>query len=124
MVDVINSAQAMSSLAEPAALIGYRHIMMSQKRQRGTRVHISTTSDSLLCLVSPFQELSLLLAQLVWSYLALRPEGGVEGSKKSLLRFGPARRAGPDAIIRIVLAHTVKEKFEVNLCSKNVDNLQ
>ena len=33
-----------------------------------------------------------------------RPEEGVEGSKKSLLRFGPARRAGSDAIVRIVLA--------------------
>ena len=50
--------------------------------------------------------------------------GGVEGSKKSLLRFVPARRAGSDAIVRIVLARTVKEKFEVNLCSKNVVNLQ
>ena len=54
----------------------------------------------------------------------LRPEGGVEGSKKSLLRFGPARRAGPDEIVRIVLVHTVKEKFEVNICFKNAINLK
>ena len=41
----------------------------------------------------------------------VKAEGGVEGSKKSLLRFVPARS---DAIVRIVLACTVKEKFEVN----------
>ena len=31
---------------------------------------------------------------------------------------------GTDAIVRIVLAHTVKEKFEVNFCFKNVINLK
>ena len=39
------------------------------------------------------------------------------------MRFDPARRAGPDAIVGIVLVHTVKEKFEVNFCFKNVINL-
>ena len=57
----------------------------------------------------------------------LRPEGGVDGSKKSLLRFGPARRAGPDGIVGFVLARTVKEKFEVNFCPRievNLNNSQ
>eukprot|EP00116_Pleurobrachia_bachei_P014044 sb/3474306/ len=45
----------------------------------------------------------------------LRPEGGVGGSKKSLSGFGPARRAGPDEIVGIVLACTVKEKIEVTI---------
>ena len=57
-------------------------------------------------------------------YNAVKARGGVEGSEKSLLRFGPARRAGPDAIVGIVLVHTVKEKFEVNFCFKNVINLK
>eukprot|EP00116_Pleurobrachia_bachei_P012275 sb/3472537/ len=46
----------------------------------------------------------------------LSERGGVGGSKKSLSGFGPARRAGPDEIVGIILTRTVKEKIEVNFC--------
>ena len=53
------------------------------------------------------------------------PEGGpVERSKKSLSGFGPARRAGPDEIVGIVLECTVKEKIEVNFSPKMNVNLK
>ena len=51
-------------------------------------------------------------------------EGGVEGSKKSLSGFGPARRAGPDDILRIDFVRTVREKIEVNICPKINVNLK
>ena len=56
--------------------------------------------------------------------MGLRPEGGVRGSKKSLSGFGPARRAGPDDILKIDFARTVREKIEVNFCPKINVNLK
>eukprot|EP00116_Pleurobrachia_bachei_P011906 sb/3472168/ len=44
--------------------------------------------------------------------LKLRPEGGVRGYKKSLSVSGPARRAGPDDVLRMDFVRTVLEKNE------------
>ena len=55
--------------------------------------------------------------------MVLRPEGGVRGLKKSLLVSGPARRAGPDDILGIDFARTVREKIEVNFWPKINVNL-
>ena len=49
--------------------------------------------------------------------------GGVRGLKKSLSVSGPARRAGPDDILGINFARTVREKIEVNFWPKINVNL-
>eukprot|EP00116_Pleurobrachia_bachei_P017183 sb/3477445/ len=53
----------------------------------------------------------------------LRPEGGVRGYKKSLSVSGPARRAGPDDVLRMDFVRAVLEKNEVNFCPKSDVNL-